>query len=161
MLSGANIRHLKGEMKTMKRNTMLFALAAALLCAAGAFAQDPAPTAPAAGQGQTTAQPSSQSKDMKSGKNADKKAAWENGVKTDCAAEIADGGVCAGKDFGSGLEKCLHKNRSKLSDGCKAAVRPHRGMKSKKGGKMEHGAKSGGAEQAPVTNPAPAPAPQQ
>ena len=55
-----------------------------------------------------------------------KKAAWESGVKTDCAAEIAEGGVCAGKDFGTGLEKCLHKNREALSNGCKVAVRPHR-----------------------------------
>ena len=116
----------------MKNTTLLLTLAAAL-CAVGARAQGKAPSADA-GQSQTKEQ---------------RKAAWENGVKTDCAAEIAPNGVCAGLDFGTGLDKCLHKNRKKLSDGCKAAVRPHR-----KGGKS--GAKTGGAEQAPAPAAAPA-----
>ncbi len=119
----------------MKRITMPLALAAALLGAAGAFAApDSAPDAAAApDQGQAAPKTKEQ-----------KKAAWENGVKADCSAEIATGGVCEGKDFASGLEKCLHQNRKKLSDGCNAAVRPHKMMK--KGDKS-------GAEKAPAATP--------
>ena len=120
----------------MKRNTMLFVLAAVALCAVGAHAQAPS-------SDQTQAAP--QTKEQK---KAAQKAAWENGVKTDCAAEIAEGGICAAKDFGTGLEKCLHQNRKKLSDGCKAAVRPHH----KKGSKdQKSGDQTGGTQQAPAT----------
>jgi hypothetical protein len=75
-----------------------------------------------------------------------KKAAWEANVKKACSAETADGGVCAGKDFDSGLEKCLQQNREadKLSDGCKAVVHAHH----KKGGKA--GAQAGDAQPAPA-----------
>ena len=81
--------------------------------------------------------------------------AWENGVKTDCSAEIASGGVCEGKDFSSGLEKCLHTNHKKLSDGCKAAVHPH--MHAKKGMKGDSGAKPANSQAAPTSAPAQAP----
>lgn len=122
----------------MKMNTMLFVLAA-VVCAAGVQAQ-----APSSDQGQAAAQTKEQ-----------KKAAWENGVKTDCSAEIATGGICAGKDFGTGLEKCLHKNRKKLSDGCRVAVHPHhKGMKGHKDGASTDGAQTGGAtQQAPAATP--------
>ncbi len=116
----------------MKRNALLFVIAA-VFCAAGAYAQDQAPSS---GSGQ--------SKDAK-------KQAWEDGVKKDCAAEIADGGVCAGKDFSTGLEKCLHKNKSKLSDGCAATVHGR-----SKGHGHRKGASSGDTGQ---QTPAPAPAP--
>ncbi len=120
----------------MKRNTMLFVLTAAL-CAVGAYAQAP------------NSDPAQAAPQTKEQKKAAHKAAWENGVKTDCAAEIADGGVCAGKDFDSGLEKCLHKNRKKLSDGCRTAIHPHRkDSKDKKGG-----AKTGDTQQTPPATP--------
>ena len=122
----------------MKRETTLFMLAAAVLCAVGARAQGQAPSAD-----QTPAAPQTapQTKEQK-------KAAWENGVKTDCAAEIAAGGVCAGKDFSTDLMKCLHQNRKKLSDGCKVAVHPHKGSK-------DH--KPAGGAQAPASAPATTP----
>ena len=129
----------------MKRNTMLFVLAAAALCAVSARAQGQAANSDQA----QTAQPQAVQTQTKE----QKKAAWENGVKTDCAAEIAVGGVCAGKDFGSGLEKCLHENRKTLSDGCKATVHPHH--------KHSKGQKSGaqtGDMQAPAAAPQQAPA---
>ncbi len=98
----------------MKRKFMSFVFAAATLCAVGARAQTP-------GADQTQAAP--QAAPMtKAQKEAKKKADWEAGVKTDCAAEIATGGVCAGMDFGSGLKECLEKNRKTLSDGCKATL---------------------------------------
>ena len=109
----------------MKRNTMLFAIAAAAFCAVGAHAQTPnqpqaAPAAaPAAAPKMTPEQ-------------EQKKAAWQAGVKADCSVEIAAGGVCAGKDFSTGLEACLHKNHKALSAGCKVAVHPYRGSKDKK-----------------------------
>jgi hypothetical protein len=129
---------------------MTFALAAAAFCAAGAHAQDPASDqAPATSQSAPAGTPGAAPKTK-----AEKKAAWENGVKTDCAAEIAAGGVCENKDFGTGLEKCLHENRKKLSDGCKAAVHPHhKGAKDKM-----KGAKTGGTEQAPAAAPQQTPA---
>jgi hypothetical protein len=120
----------------MKRNALLFVIAAAL-CAAGAYAQDQAP--PSSGSGQS---------------KGSKKATWEEGVKTDCQAEIADGGICAGKDFSKGLEKCLHQNKSKLSPGCAATVHKRRGGKG--------GHKKGGSEgDSGSSTPAPAPAPAQ
>ena len=132
----------------MKRMLMPFALAAAALFAVGAHAQAPDQT-PATPQ----AAPASAPKTTPPTKQQ-KKEAWENGVKTDCAAEIAAGGICAGKDFTAGLEKCLHENRAKLSDGCKAAVHPHhKGMKEK-----SKGAKTGGTEQAPAAAPQQTPA---
>jgi hypothetical protein len=116
---------------------MLLVIAAAALFAVGARAQDQAPaTTPAAAPATTPA--TKQTKEQK-------KAAWEAGVKADCSAEIADGGICAGKDFTTGLEKCLHENRAKLSDACKATVHRH-----------HKGAKTGGA--APGTTPAMTPA---
>lgn len=118
----------------MKRNALLFVFVAAF-CAAGAYAQDQAPST---GSGQ--------SMDAK-------KAAWESGVKKDCSAEIADGGICAGKDFSTGLEKCLHKNKSKLSDGCAATVHKRRG-----GGKGHKKSGSDGDSGASTTAPAPTPA---
>ena len=126
----------------MKQNALPFVLVAALFCAVGARAQgQTSNTNTSPEQGQAASQTKAQ-----------KKAAWENGVKTDCAAEIASGGVCDGKDFGSGLEKCLHENRKKLSDGCKAAVHPHK--KWKKGVK---GAKTDGTQEAPAAAPQQAP----
>jgi hypothetical protein len=131
----------------MKANSMPFVLAAALFCAAGAAAQTPmsnmnANSNVSSDQGQTAPMTKEQ-----------KKMEWENGVKADCAGEIAAGGVCADKDFGTGLEKCLHKNRRKLSDGCKAAVHPRRKM-MKKGAK---GAKPSDSQAAPASAPGQAP----
>jgi hypothetical protein len=120
----------------MNRNTLLFALAAAAVIAAAPRAEAQS-TAPARGES------SPQTKEQR-------KEAWENGVKTDCAVEIAPGGVCDGKDFSSGLEKCLQENRKKLSDGCKAAVHPHH----KHAKKTPAGAPAGGTEQAPAQTPA-------
>jgi hypothetical protein len=134
----------------MKRMLMPLALAAAALFAAGAHAQTPA-----ADQTPATTQsaPASTPKAAPMTKQQ-KKESWENGVKTDCSAEIASAGICAGKDFSTGLEKCLHENRAKLSDGCKAAVHPHhKGMKDK-----SKGAKTGGMEQAPAAAPQQTPA---
>lgn len=131
----------------MMRKTMTLLLASALLCAVGARAQAPSsnPEQPQSPE----RKPAPKTKDQM-------KTAWENGVKADCAAEIASGGVCGGKDFGTGLEKCLHKNRKKLSDGCKAAVHPHKKMKKgatgAKGGTQEAPAS---APQAPTTTPQP------
>jgi hypothetical protein len=98
---------------------------AAAAFAAGARAQAQAPA--------SNAQPTVSADDVAAQKKATRNKAWENGVKTDCAAEIATGGVCAGKDFDTGLEKCLHANRKKLSDGCRVTLHPHRkGAKGKK-----------------------------
>ena len=131
----------------MKRNIMMFVLVAAALCAVGAYAED---AAPSADKGQTATQTKDQTAQQK---KDERKAAWENGVKTDCAAEIAPGGVCAGKDFSTGLEKCLHKNRKKLSDGCKATVHHHnKGSKDKKSDAPADGAKAPAA-QAPAAAP--------
>lgn len=126
----------------MKIKTLgLFVLAASFV-AAGAMAQDnPAPAGtPSAGQ------TGKMSKEQK-------KAEWEAGIKQDCAAEIGTGGVCAGKDFGSGLMECLHKNHKSLSDGCKVAVhKHHHGMMGKKG--MGKGNQSEQTPNAPApTNP--------
>jgi hypothetical protein len=122
----------------MKRIITPLALAAALFCAAGARAQGQAPNAPP----DTTVAPE---KGQAPKTKEQKKMQWENGVKADCSAEIAAGGVCDGKDFGSGLEKCLQQNRKKLSDGCKAAVHPRK--------KMKKGAKAEGTEKAPAATP--------
>ncbi len=109
----------------MKLNKMLFVLAASMLLAAGVRAQD------SNNSGSMPAAAPAAAPQTKAEKMAAKKASWEAGVKQDCSAEIADGGVCAGKDFGTGLEKCLHMNRAKLSDGCKAVVHKHRPMHKK------------------------------
>jgi hypothetical protein len=122
----------------MNRYSMMFVVAAAF-AAAGAYAQDQAPAAaPAAPQ-----------------TKEQKKAAWEAGVKTDCAAEIADGGVCAGKDFSTGLEKCLHENSKKLSPGCKVAVHPHHKHAGAKAPATNPAIPPGGTQpqQAPATTP--------
>ncbi|HEX4047527.1 MAG TPA: hypothetical protein VH309_06815 [Elusimicrobiota bacterium] len=150
----------------MNRNWMVFVFAAAVLCAVGAHAQgDQAPSAdqaPAAAPADAgTAAPAAAPSAAEKKKEA-RKMAWEDGVKKDCSAELADGGVCAGKDFDSGLEKCLHTNRAKLSDGCKAAVHPHhKGAKHKKHAAMK--APEAAPAEAPAAAPAetPAPAPQQ
>ena len=109
----------------MKRNTMLFVLAAATLCAVDTYAQ-----APNSGQAQSAPAAAPAAAPKKTPEQ--KKAEWQAGVKADCSAEIADGGVCAGKDFATGLEKCLHENRKTLSAGCKVAVRPRKATKAKK-----------------------------
>lgn len=130
----------------MKRDSMLLALAAAAFFAVGARAQGQAPST-------DKAKPAAQDREQR-------KAAWENGVKTDCAAEIAQGGVCAGKDFGAGLEKCLHQNRKSLSDGCNAAVHPRRaGPRGRRGGGNRDGAKTDGAKSDGAKTDAPAQAP--
>ena len=126
----------------MKIKTLgLFVLAAALFAAVARAQDNPAP-APAEGNPPTAGK---MTKDQK-------KAAWEAGIKQDCAAEIGTGGVCAGKDFGSGLMECLHKNHKSLSDGCKVAVhKHHHGMMGKKATK---GAESTQTPNAPApTNP--------
>ena len=122
----------------MKRSALSFLFVTAFFCAAAARAQ---------GQDGSTNMSQTVPKTK-----ADKKAAWENGVKADCSAEIATGGVCEGKDFSSGLMKCLHENRKKLSDGCRAAVHPHKkGKKAATGGTRE--APAAAPQQAPATNP--------
>lgn len=128
----------------MKLNEMLFVLAASALFAVGARAQDtaapsPAPTAPTAApadQGQT-----------------DKKMDWKANIKDVCSAEIADGGVCAGKDFGAGLERCLDHHEHKLSKDCRKAVRRHR--RHWHHSHHDHGGDKGAAQ--PAAAPAPAP----
>jgi hypothetical protein len=143
----------------MKRNALLFVFVAAF-CAASAYAQDNQAAGgdqSSSGDQQTPAPAGKSSKDARAAKW---KASFEAGVKKDCSAEIADGGICAGKDFGSGLEKCLHENRSKLSDGCKVTVRRHPGMK----GKGHHGdSKDGGSksDSGSTDNGTSAPAPAQ
>lgn len=93
----------------MKRPLIALTLA---LCAAGARAQSPAPA--------STEKPAA-------------KPTWQDSLKTACAAELAPGGVCAGLDFDTGLEKCLHQNRKKLAPACRTALRPGRkGGKDKK-----------------------------
>jgi hypothetical protein len=101
----------------MKRNALMFVLAAAL-AAAGTRARAQAPAA----NGQSAAPAG----DAAAQKKAEQNKSWENGVKAGCSGEIAAGGVCAGKDFSTGLKKCLHENRKKLSDGCNAAIYPHK-----------------------------------
>ncbi len=52
--------------------------------------------------------------------------ALNDAVKQDCAAEIkAD--KCESMDIGTGLLKCLAKDRASLSDACKAAIRRNAG----------------------------------
>jgi hypothetical protein len=149
----------------LKLNKMLFVLAASMLLAAGVRAQDsnnsgsmpaaaPA-SAPAAAPATAPDAAPATAPMAKADKKAAKKAAWEAGVKQDCAAEIADGGVCAGKDFGTGLEKCLHMNRSKLSDGCKAVVHKHKPMHKKPAAApMSDAAPAAAPASAPAATPA-------
>jgi len=138
----------------MKRIALLF-VAVAAFTAVGARADDMAGTKPDAGA-QTM-------KETKESREAKRKAAWENGVKTDCAAEIGSGGVCEGKDFGTGLEKCLNSktNRKKLSDGCRVAVRHHKEHEHKGKEKKHHDKGGDDSSQAPAPAPAAAPAPSQ
>ena len=138
----------------MKLMTTTLIFAAALFCASGAAADDSMPNgAPNQAQpGSPVAAP------VKGDKNS-KKEAWESKVRSDCAAEIGPGGVCERMDFDSGLEKCLHKNKAKLSDSCKNATHPHmHGKKEKKGMKTEEGsAKPANSQGAPNSAPAEAP----
>ncbi len=146
----------------MKRNALLFVFVAAF-CAAGAYAQeDQTPAAGSSDQTPASSDKSGAAKPSKAERAAKWKATMESGVKKDCSAEIAPGGVCGGKDFGTGLEKCLHENRAKLTDGCKVAVRPRRGMKGKgqKGGGKGSGEKTD-ESQSDNGQGAPAPAPAQ
>jgi len=135
----------------MKAMTTTLIFAAALFCAGGAAADDSTPMGTPA-----DAQPAAPAKhDANS-----KKAAWEGKVRAECSAEIGSGGVCEGKDFDSGLEKCLHKNKAKLSDSCKNATHPHmHGKKAKKEMKSEDegSAKPAGSQGAPNSAPAEAP----
>lgn len=137
----------------MKGMTTTLIFAAALFCASGAAADDSMPNgAPSQSEPGTPATaPVSH--------DTTKKAAWENKVRNDCAAEIGPGGVCEQLDFDSGLEKCLHKNRSKLSDSCKNATHPRmHGKKEKKGAIHESdGAKPANSQEAPTSAPAQAP----
>jgi hypothetical protein len=133
----------------MKRNALPFLLVAALFCAVGAYAQGQTSNT----NTNTNTNSSSDQSQAAAPDKAQKKAAWENGVKTDCAAEIATGGVCEGKDFSSGLMKCLHENRKKLSDGCKAAVHPHKKGKKAANGATQDAAPAAAPQQAPATNP--------
>lgn len=138
----------------MKCMTTTLIFAAALFCASGAAADE---TAPNAAPGQT--QPSAPEQAPAPGAKESKKAAWEGKVRNDCAAEIAPGGVCENKDFDSGLEKCLRKNRAKLSDACKNATHPRvHNKKAKKGMKSEKGsAIPPQSQSAPNSAPAEAP----
>ncbi len=141
----------------MKLNKMLFVLAASMLLAAGVRAQDSnnSGSMPAAAPASAPDAAPATAPMAKADKKAAKKAAWEAGVKQDCAAEIADGGVCAGKDFGTGLEKCLHMNRSKLSDGCKAVVHKHKPMHKKPAAApMSDAAPAAAPASAPAATPA-------
>jgi hypothetical protein len=139
----------------MKAMTTTLIFAAALFCAAGASADDAMPNgAPNQSQPGTPATAPLQHDNTK-------KEAWESKVRQDCSAEIASGGVCEGKDFDSGLEKCLHKNRSKLSDSCKNATHPHmhgKKVRKEKGVINEDtGAKPAQSQSAPNSAPAEAP----
>lgn len=138
----------------MKAMTTTLIFAAALFCASSAGADDMAPNA---APGQT--QPSAPEQTPATGTRSSKKTAWENSVRADCSAEIGPGGLCENKDFDSGLERCLHKNRSKLSDSCKSAVHPHmHNKKARKGVKGEDtGAKPANSQEAPTSAPAQAP----
>jgi hypothetical protein len=141
----------------LKLNKMLFVLAASMLLAAGVRAQDSnnSGSMPAAAPASAPDAAPATAPMAKADKKAAKKAAWEAGVKQDCAAEIADGGVCAGKDFGTGLEKCLHMNRSKLSDGCKAVVHKHKPMHKKPAAApMSDAAPAAAPASAPAATPA-------
>jgi len=140
-------------------NKMLFVLAAVAMLAAGARADDPsmppsdqAPSAPAAA-------PASGDQGMA---KPEHKGEWKEMLKDACSAEIADGGVCAGKDFGAGLEKCLerHRHSDKESMGCKKAVRKHRRhwMHMKHEKEMHHDGDAGSAPAPAPDAPAPAPA---
>ena len=46
-------------------------------------------------------------------------------VKAACQSDIDAN--CKGKEFGTGLAKCLHHNRKSLSDACKAAMKKGHG----------------------------------
>jgi hypothetical protein len=138
-------------------NKMLFVLAAAVLCAGVARADNPMPS----GSDQTQAAPAAA---PAAGGDAApmKKGDWKAMLKDACSAEIADGGVCAGKEFGSGLEKCLERHRAKESDGCRKAVRRHRRHWMHKQQEMhKDGDTSSAPAAAPADAPAPAPAPAQ
>ncbi|HXT01261.1 MAG TPA: hypothetical protein VN915_11335 [Elusimicrobiota bacterium] len=138
----------------MKAMTTTLIFAAALFCASGAAADDSMPNgAP------NQSQPGSPVTTPATGTKNSKKEAWESKVRADCSAEIGQGGICENKDFDSGLEKCLHKNRSKLSDSCKNATHPRmHGKKMKKGAINEDtGAKPAQSQGAPNSAPAQAP----
>lgn len=142
----------------MKSMTTTLIFAAALLCASRAGADDAAPNA-APNAAPMQAQPSAPEQTPAPGTKETKKTAWEGKVRSDCAAEIGPGGVCERLDFDTGLEKCLHKNRMKLSDSCKSAVHPRmHGKKAKKATKSEEGGMKP-AETQGAPNAAPAQAP--
>jgi hypothetical protein len=68
-----------------------------------------------------------------------------NGVKKACSSDISSD-KCTGLDIGTGLLKCLEKNRKSLSDGCKAELKRIRGKRG--GGKgMGKGGQGKGGEQ--------------
>lgn len=139
----------------MKGMTTTLIFAAALFCASGAAADE---SMPAGAPNQS--EPGTPAAAPVAHDNS-KKEAWESKVRQDCSAEIGPGGVCERMDFDSGLEKCLHKNRSKLSDSCKNATHPHmrsKKMKKEKGAINEDtGAKPAESQSAPNSAPAQAP----
>lgn len=63
-----------------------------------------------------------------------------NGVKQACSSDISSD-KCGGLDIGTGLLKCLGKNRKTLSAGCKSELKSIRG---KRGGKAMGKGKGGG-----------------
>jgi hypothetical protein len=67
----------------------------------------------------------------------------DNAAKQACSAEIAADN-CTDMDIGTGLIKCLDKNRTSLSDACQAALKPEK----------ESEKESGGAPEKPATPPA-------
>lgn len=138
----------------MKLSALPFVLVAALFCAAGAGAQgDASNTNTSTNQGS----PAPQTKAQKMAeKKTQRKEEWEKRVKDGCSAETADGGVCAGKDFSSGLLKCLRMNRKKLAEGCKDALYPRKKWK-----RPAKGAKKAAPEsqEAPAAPQAPTPVP--
>ena len=129
----------------MKLNKTLFVLVATSLFAVAARAQDQAvPATPAADA--PAAAPAAM---------PDQKGDWKSHLKDACSAEIADGGVCANKEFGAGLEHCLERHMKKETDGCRKAVRKHRRHWMHKMHEMH---KDGDQSAAPADAPAPAPA---
>jgi hypothetical protein len=140
-------------------NKTLFVLAAFATLAVGARADDPSMPPPDQAPSAPAAAPASGDQGMA---KPDHKGEWKQMLKDACSTEIADGGICAGKDFGTGLDKCLerHRRSEKMSDGCKKAVRKHRRhwMHAHRDNPQDH--HDGDADNAPAHD-APAPAPAQ
>jgi hypothetical protein len=133
----------------MKTNSIVAAFCLAL--AVGAFAQ-----APAGGKGEHKGGPCAKDskalcpkvekgakmaclsqnldkiQDPACKENVQKYAEQDKAVKDACAKEI-EADKCTGMDIGTGLLKCLHKNKKTLSDGCKAKLKEEHEMHPGKG----------------------------